>query len=673
MKVSPKNERNSSYSEPKEINKSENTKNTEETQEIIRLSVDLGNNELDHIHVFKNSQPEKLAYYFCIRNKLDYECLQHLIDQIKSSINIYKNASGDLKALSISDLAETPEISPKLLNKPLDIQPQIQLSNVFNSHQSATKKSVNKYNKLLTSYEVKPALFSTETYIPTHSSPKKAKPNIRLNQSLSSNNKKTIHTQEQKLSKDLKSSASQSKMNKQTRLFSPISNSSTPGKSTRCPLNFGERLYHKGLKIQERTKDKLSIIQKQMSQTNISSHKPMTNMISYSTLSKRLINNKNYNNEKVILGYQEYVNNKIEKLKEKYKPKEQYSFSPELNHKSISIVNTQEKIKDKVNKSNNKAKHNNGQRYESLYEKYKSQQLNLEKLSNKIYNKEKLFKPSVNQYECAYTSMSFHDRQGYFKTKSIEKQNTSKQKMEINKDKETGQAYFKPEINDCYQRLENRNIFNDLYYDHNRHLQKKKALEELYNTDYRISQSNTHINQQSNEIFEGLKEKTFKAIFKVLDKDKDGMINQRNIQLDALPKNINHIIQPILNDLRKEDRTLSKEEFVANCFQLFDSISYTEKKEMISFIHKKKINNPINFSFKPAINVFYSSSCKDIKNSLTLSSKCTRSNNAKSNQKMITEILLNQPKETRFSIEEERTQEEKNENEENQSVAINEQ
>ena len=155
-------------------------------------------------------------------------------------------------------------------------------------------------------------------------------------------------------------------------------------------------------------------------------------------------------------------------LKEKYDNKKEYNFTPRINKKSIRI--------DRNKNLNNNFK---SPRYEKLYSYYKKKELNLNNLSNKIYDKKKLFKPKINNYNSDLINLQFNERQNAYKSKSIEKKKKIKDLIENNIDEHTGQKFFSPIINSNYERKNqnNFNVFNNLYTDFKKTELNKKNLE----------------------------------------------------------------------------------------------------------------------------------------------------------------------------------------------------
>ena len=362
-------------------------------------------------------------------------------------------------------------------------------------------------------------------------------------------------------------------------------------------LNYGERLYHKGLKLKEKTNDRIEQLrtEKDSKNKNIYTFKPKINNISYTALTNRYNNKLSYNDEDNILNYKEYLENKIEYLKEKYENKNEYNFTPRINKKSIRID------RNKNLNSNFKSP-----RYEKLYSNCKKKELNLNNLSNKIYDKNKLFKPKINNYNSDLINLKFNERQNAYKSKSIEKKKKIKDLIENNIDEHTGQKFFSPMINSNYGRKNqnNFNVFHNLYTDFKKTELNKKNLEnQIKNKENTIF---IYLNNTSNKIYEKQKIKSFEKIFKLLDKDEDGIISKFNINIENLPKNIVVIFQPIFEELKQDNETLTQKEFLFASSKLFDILNFVQKREIIHFgMNKRKKIEEKKYTFIPQINKEY--------------------------------------------------------------------
>ena len=115
-----------------------------------------------------------------------------------------------------------------------------------------------------------------------------------------------------------------------------------------------------------------------------------------------------------ILHYQKFKNDQIDRLKEKYKKEEYYSFSPVINENTDSILKT--KISN-FNETNTDLKYT---RHFDLHERHRQRLLKIKKLEDTIYNHN--FTPEINRNISLIST--FNERQDVYikkvKDKSIE-------------------------------------------------------------------------------------------------------------------------------------------------------------------------------------------------------------------------------------------------------------
>ena len=102
----------------------------------------------------------------------------------------------------------------------------------------------------------------------------------------------------------------------------------------------------------------------------------------------------------------------------------------------------------------------------------------------------------------------------------------------------------------------------------------------------------------------------FKKMFHTLDKDKDGLLNKLNIEIKALPSNIQKVLDPIIIEIQRDNLTLNEEDFTKACLKLYDNLEFIERRKLLDYarsdnIKNKKYDNLNNFTFKPKINKFY--------------------------------------------------------------------
>ena len=619
------------------INKQEN--------EIQKLAIDLGQNNIKYINIYNDTNPEELAYNFCYVNHLDYHSLIQLREKIKkvlidSKKNINIRESNEIKSLLSNDYDDLSKpIYNKFNNKNEKIQREIfENLNNNNSYLKNKKSNINSKNlyKNLKNDKITKKSNSIDKTNHSYRAPtvnsstrKKLTNNLSMNES-NDNKIDIISNDYLKRSNTNISNRNNSKINsnsnsriKSSYQIQSLLNDNKENKN----LNYGERLYHKCEKLGEKINNKIQKIknEKEKKLKNECTFKPKINKMSH-YISYRNNNRSNYDDEDNILYYREYIDRKLSYLKERYAQKDENCyFSPKIN-----------KTKKKDN--------NLIPRYEQLYQKSKQLKTKREFLSNSIYNKDK-FKPSINKvYNTEMTNLPFDERQNAFNSKTTEKKKQMKSQIENNIDSITGQKFFKPIINESNNSIKrnSNDIFENLFSDYKKQIIKKQQAEK--EMEEKFSPLETFANEQSNEIFYKQKLNCFEKIFYILDKDQDGIITKFNIYVNGLPKNIQEILSPIIIELKQDNETLNKDEFSAACFKLYDTLSFLKKREIINYGMNKK-NNKNNdeyiFTFKPKIqnnynpNIYYEKQKKEQEEEINIEKKNTNktnSNNQENNE-----------------------------------------
>ena len=341
--------------------------------------------------------------------------------------------------------------------------------------------------------------------------------------------------------------------------------------------NFGERLYHKELKLKEEAMEKIKnkIEKENKEKEDNLTFTPKINEYNIIALQNRKNNNIQYNDEKRILYYKDYLKTKEEHTKNKIleECEKDNTFMPKINPKSQKMA---------------EAGSSHVPRYEQLYKK----KLDLKKLEEKIYDDPNMFKTKINKnYKggnkkmTEYASLTFEERQKKFREKVEEKRGKLMEKKNINIDVKTGKKYFKPTINKN-KKLENERknkpVFNQLYSDSEKYKIKKEELEkkvlelEQFKTEFKAS-------VRSEEMYDKQKNIAFEKIFKRLDDDKDGKISKDDIDLYGISKRIVKIISPILDELKNGKGTISSEEFIKKCEIIYKGLNYADKKELFIY------------------------------------------------------------------------------------------
>ena len=93
-------------------NNESNDKNDKE--EIVTLSIELEDNHIEYLKIYKNSIPNKVAYNFCLEHNLNYDSLLKLTSEIKTALNESKKKKKQKKNNSFENINKMPieNISP---------------------------------------------------------------------------------------------------------------------------------------------------------------------------------------------------------------------------------------------------------------------------------------------------------------------------------------------------------------------------------------------------------------------------------------------------------------------------------------------------------------------------------------------------------------------------------
>ena len=75
----------------------------------------------------------------------------------------------------------------------------------------------------------------------------------------------------------------------------------------------------------------------------------------------------------------------------------------------------------------------------------------------------------------------------------------------------------------------------------------------------------------------------FDKVFSLLDSDNDDMINIINMNTTRIPISVYNIIHPIVKIIKYNNRDLHRKEFIRNCLKLYDTISFNDKRALLSF------------------------------------------------------------------------------------------
>ena len=365
--------------------------------ELLKFAIDLGGNEIKYINIYDDTNPEELAYNFCYVNHLDYNSLIQLREKIKNALINNKRIlttkeSTEIRSLLSNDYDDLSKPVDKINKKNEKIQREI-FENLNENSYFKNKKPNTNNNKLYKSLKnnkipkknnsLDKTNYSYRAPIICSSTRKKLTLSNNLSINDSNDNKTDVFYNDNfKRSHTNFSTRNNNKINSNSNYRIKSTNqiqSLLYDNKEKPNINYGERLYHKCEKINDKINNKIQKIknEEETKLNNTCTFKPKINKMSYYTLSYRNNNKSNYDNDDSILYYREYIDRKLSYLKERYAQKDENCyFSPKINK-------TKEKNKNLI------------PRYEQLYQKSKELKTKREFLTNSIYNNS--FKPSINK------------------------------------------------------------------------------------------------------------------------------------------------------------------------------------------------------------------------------------------------------------------------------------
>jgi hypothetical protein len=190
------------------------------------------------------------------------------------------------------------------------------------------------------------------------------------------------------------------------------------------------------------------------------------------------------------------------------------------------------------------------------------------------------------------------------------------------KDSKTGQTLFQPWVPNKDSEtiiLTNRNIHLDLY-EESRKLRHQQ--EEAQNNELNQIKKNSKTkasSQRSDEINKQQQEECFFRLFQFLDHDDDKIIFyneefERNM-MRRLPEELRRLLEPIINELKDHNESLTFEEFLLAIKQLFYVLNVHQKRTILTWYtslkreespRKKReelefFKNQMTFCYKPTV------------------------------------------------------------------------
>ena len=294
--------------------------------------------------------------------------------------------------------------------------------------------------------------------------------------------------------------------------------------------------------------------------------------------------------------YNERINIKENQNKLRQKIFNEFSFKPKINDKS-HYLKLDKPFRERLKTYSNKSRENMI-RIRKLYEKERESEESFHPKLNTEKNKKLLQKKRNDSNNL--NDLSNNNEIG---NKNIFIINHNKIKKINNKSYSNNNILILTEKNKKDKIQIGRHT--KLYLHNEKYLRQKNILTEKKNK----VQSNSHICcNNSEEIINKKREKYYKILFQLLDSDEDNKITSEHINIFSIPKKIQKILEPIFISLDEEKESLNQIEFIYVCKQLYNTLSYIDKKELFSYIKQEKENNnskkekKIKCSFRPETN-----------------------------------------------------------------------
>ena len=290
---------------------------------------------------------------------------------------------------------------------------------------------------------------------------------------------------------------------------------------------------------------------------------------------KLIIQDENGNN----VNYGEYMYNRDKDFRKNHL-EEMEEIKKKIEDEEVEKCSFRPKVNTEFN---NKLSENQS----SMPSSYKRQlsKSKLERLE-KEYNQKYPFKPSINDnYK---TDLSFNERQQFFSNLYKQRHKELCNLINNNKEDENGKPMFRPTLVSKPLNSFNKNNNNLDVYTRNYTIAKQEEdkRDTLYNKYYRNKKENPisvqNSKRQNKKIIDKIHKSVFDTIFKELDSDQDGLISPIHINTEKLPNQILTIIEPLINELKDDNQTLSNEDFINAMNSLYNDLTLVDKHTLIN-------------------------------------------------------------------------------------------
>eukprot|EP00826_Nyctotherus_ovalis_P066634 TRINITY_DN9873_c0_g1_i1.p1 TRINITY_DN9873_c0_g1~~TRINITY_DN9873_c0_g1_i1.p1 ORF type:complete len:236 (-),score=26.59 TRINITY_DN9873_c0_g1_i1:129-836(-) len=207
-------------------------------------------------------------------------------------------------------------------------------------------------------------------------------------------------------------------------------------------------------------------------------------------------------------------------------------------------------------------------RFEFLFEDAKQRNQSKEKFKDSIADRECTFHPSINDYAADIKI-------------SIKKEGLGNRRVEDD-------HLFRPKVGRSPKNGHNSLCLPIGEYLYSQGKRKREFLSRLQESEARESRarsSSSYIKDKSKHILEKKKAEVFKELFTLLDKDGDGIIAVKDIELTELPMNVRKMCEGFLVDTNS--KSLGESEFIKISEKLYNRLSLPDKNSIINY---RKVN-----------------------------------------------------------------------------------
>ena len=342
--------------------------------------------------------------------------------------------------------------------------------------------------------------------------------------------------------------------------------------------DIGEQLYLKGIQAKEMKKNEIAKIKKDIDEEEkqFCTFKPEITRLNINNTTTSFNRNSNYNNFDSKRYYAQ-KEEKIQKLRDRlYKTDEESnSYIPKIN-KNYSSERVFSPITNSRGTTPNRLINQ---------DTYKNQQIMKQSNNHETTSKYQQFNTgnSLNNISTASANIN-SSLYNIVKNQPFSERQTTYQKASENKLNDLRSKYTSHEL--TYKPLIES---KDYYYNtaKNYHgLDNSSTLIKNYEQYLSKVKSKSPERFTNDNIFNQLKEETFKLIFSLLDSDGDDHISSRYININNLStknKRITNIISPLINELYEDNESLCCDEFILSMNQLFNYMSTNDRRDITEF------------------------------------------------------------------------------------------